>query len=183
MTPQQQDYDFDVVVVGGGPSGSVAATDLAREGHHVMLLDRAGRIKPCGGAIPPRLIKDFEIPDHLLVAKARAARMIAPSDKTVDMPVGDGFVGMVDRDQFDEWLRARARLAGAERRTGTFERIDRDPDGTAVIIYTESRGGTEQRVRTRAVIGADGARSHVARQEIKGGKTKFVFAYHEVIKA
>lgn len=184
MTPQQQSYDFDVVVVGGGPSGSVAATDLAREGHHVMLLDRAGRIKPCGGAIPPRLIKDFEIPDHLLVAKARAARMIAPSDKTVDMPVGDGFVGMVDRDVFDEWLRGRAAITGAERRTGSFERVDRDPDGSAVIVYIETRGGPEHRVRTRAVIGADGARSAVARQNLKGAdKVPCVFAYHEIIKS
>ncbi|MBA4048429.1 MAG: geranylgeranyl diphosphate reductase, partial [Sphingomonas sp.] len=176
-------YDFDVVVVGGGPSGATAATDLARAGHHVLLLDRAGRIKPCGGAIPPRLIRDFDIPDHLLVAKATAARMIAPSAKQVEMPVGDGFVGMVDRDVFDEWLRARAGLAGAERRTGTFERIDRDADGAAVIIYTTGRGSAEQRVRTRAVIGCDGARSGVARQAIKGARTKFVFAYHEVVKA
>ena len=176
-------HDFDVVVVGGGPSGATAATDLARSGQHVLLLDRAGRIKPCGGAIPPRLIKDFDIPDHLLVAKATAARMIAPSAKAVEMPVGDGFVGMVDRDVFDEWLRARAALAGAERRTGTFDRIERDADGTAVIVYTEARGGQEQRVRTRAVIGCDGARSGVARQAIKGAHTKFVFAYHEVVRA
>jgi geranylgeranyl reductase len=69
---------FDVVIVGGGPAGATAAHDLARQGRSVMLLDRAGRIKPCGGAIPPRLIKDFEIPDELLVAKARSARMISP---------------------------------------------------------------------------------------------------------
>lgn len=182
---QQQNFDFDVVVVGGGPSGSVAATDLARAGHHVLLLDRAGRIKPCGGAIPPRLIKDFEIPDHLIVAKATAARMIAPSDKAVDMPVGEnGYVGMVDRDVFDEWLRGRAALTGAERRTGNFERVDRDADGAAVIVYTESRGGPEHRVRTRTVIGADGARSAVARQTLKGAdKIPCVFAYHEIVKS
>lgn len=52
----------DVFVVGGGPSGSTAAEDLARAGQRVALLDRAGRIKPCGGAIPPRLIADSAFP-------------------------------------------------------------------------------------------------------------------------
>ena len=78
------------------------------KGRTVLLLDRAGRIKPCGGAIPPRLIRDFDIPDHLLVAQINSARMMSPSDQQVDMPIDGGFVGMVDREVFDEWLRERA---------------------------------------------------------------------------
>ena len=175
---------YDAVVVGGGPAGATAAWDLARAGRSVLLLDKAGRIKPCGGAIPPRLIRDFDIPDGLLVAKIKSARMISPSDKKVDMPVGEGFVGMVDRDVFDEWLRKRAATAGAERRAGTFERLDHDPDGVAVVHFHPKDGGEGalERVRASIVVGADGANSAVAKQSLPEWEVPFVFAYHEIVK-
>lgn len=178
---------YDVIVVGGGPSGSTAAHDLAKRGHSVLLLDRAGRTKPCGGAVPPRLIKDFEIPDHLIVERIRCARMVSPSDQRVDIPIEGGYVGMVDRDVFDEWLRERAAGAGAMRQRGTFERLSRDADGTSVVhFHTRGKGASDTPVpcsaRARCVVGADGARSEVARQAVPGAeKTRYVFAYHEII--
>lgn len=174
---------FDVVIVGGGPSGATAAEDLARSGHKVALLDRAGRIKPCGGAIPPRLIADFDIPDHLLVAKITTARMISPTGRKVDIPIENGFVGMVDREDFDEFLRARAEGAGAARATGTYLRIERDATGPRVI-YRDKLSGEERALACKLVIGADGARSLVARTEVPGGdRIPYVIAYHEIIEA
>lgn len=178
---------YDAVVVGGGPAGATAAFDLACAGKKVMLLDKAGRIKPCGGAIPPRLIRDFEIPDSQIVARATSAQMISPSNKKVDMPIDGGSVGMVDREHFDEFLRERAAIAGAVRIDGSFVRIERDERDCAIVCY-RPKGADKKapltRVRASAIVGADGAKSQVALQTVKNAdKKKCVFAYHEIIKS
>lgn len=178
---------FDVVVVGGGPAGATAARDLASRGKSVLLLDKGARIKPCGGAIPPRLIRDFDIPESQIVARAKSARMIAPSNRPVDMPIDGGSVGMVDREHFDEWLRERAAAAGAVRRAGSFIRIERDESGRALIRYRRKGAAKDtepEMVRALTVVGADGANSQVALQTIKDAESKrCVFAYHEVIRS
>lgn len=174
---------YDVVVVGGGPSGATAAHDLVNSGHKVAMIDRGGRIKPCGGAIPPRLMQDFGITDDQLVAKVNTARMISPTGRHVDIPIENGFVGMVDRKDFDPFLRARAKMAGVEELTGTFLRIEREGK-KRFVIYRDKDSGEERKLQTRIIIGADGARSKVARQEVPGGdKIPYVLAYHEIIEA
>ncbi len=174
---------YDVAIVGGGPCGATAAEFLARQGRSVALLDRAGRIKPCGGAIPPRLIRDFDIPDDLLVARVTSARIVSPKDRKVDMPIDGGYVGMVDRKEFDEWLRERAEASGADRVTGTFEAFSRDADGVAMLHY-RTKDNARETIRARAVIGADGAISAVAREAMpEMERAPFVFAYHEIVRS
>jgi len=180
--------EFDIAVIGGGPAGATAADDLARQGFKVMLLDRAGRIKPCGGAIPPRAMRDFDIPESMLVAQATKARMISPTFHKVDIPIDNGYVGLVDRCEFDEWLRTRAASHGVERRIGTYDRLEQEADGRVTLHYMARRTAGESQsypaqIKARVVIGADGAKSEVARQNIRDAeKTKYVFAYHEIVK-
>jgi two-component system nitrogen regulation sensor histidine kinase GlnL len=87
------------------------------------------------------------------------------------MPIEGGFVGMVDREHFDEWLRKRAADSGAIRRTGTFSHIARDDDGTAMLHYeTRIDDGSlrQDSVRARAVIGAAAMLGHEIKNPLSG---------------
>ena len=180
------DHVHDVIVIGGGPGGATAAHDLAGQGRDVVLVDRQGRIKPCGGAIPTKAIGEFDIPQEQLVSKAHAARIIAPSGRSVDMRIGDiGYVGMVDRDRFDPFLRARAAGAGARYIVGAFRGLDQNPDGTVTAHIAEKAGKQKsRRVTARMLIGADGANSAVRRAAFgRARQPPYVFAYHEIVKS
>ena len=177
--------DYDVIVVGGGPSGATAAHEMALAGHKVLLLERAFRIKPCGGAIPPCILGEFDIPRSLLKAEIQSARMISPKAQKVDMPIEGTFVGMVDRDEFDPWLRLRAQRAGADLELAAFKKVEYIDKTTLRVTYVSKDHDTETRTATaRCVLGADGARSQVARQGIpKHADVPWVLAYHEIVEA
>ena len=175
---------YDVAVIGGGPSGATAAHELADRGLDVLLLDRNGRIKPCGGAIPPILMREFDVPEERLECRVSSARMVAPSNAEVDMDIG-GFVGMVDRGKFDTWLRERAADAGADYVEGHFEELKRNAGGGLTIHYKAGkRSNRVEKARVRAIIGADGAASRVRKQALgHQEKMKHVFAYHEIVRS
>ncbi|WP_249116986.1 geranylgeranyl diphosphate reductase [Ciceribacter sp. L1K23] len=179
---------FDVAVIGGGPSGAIAAERLATVGRSVLLVDPGNRIKPCGGAIPSRTLKDFGISEDMLVAKANAARVIAPSGRAVEMRIGNiGFVGMVDRATFDPYLRERAEHAGARRLNGKLISVEEGKDGTLQMTFSQNDGDASSQnlqLRARMLIGADGANSAVRRLMFPRAKRPpYVFAYHEIIES
>ena len=78
-----------------------------------------------------------------------------------------------------------AASAGARRRTGVFAEIRRDEAGGAIVAYRSGgASGPVLQIAARLVIGADGARSAVGRQEVPGAeKVPCVFAYHEIVRS
>jgi geranylgeranyl reductase len=89
---------------------------------------------------------------------------------------------MVDRDEFDPFLRDRAAAAGAARLTGTVKQLVRNRDGTMTLRIATADGEIDR--TARLVIGADGANSAVRRYAFgPDKKPPYVFAYHEIVKA
>jgi geranylgeranyl reductase family protein len=157
---------YDVMVVGSGPAGSVAATVLARGGARVALVDKARfpRDKACGDLVGPRgiqVLADLGIditPAHPL----DDMDVIGPSGRRVRLPCfpGTTYPGRVlaiPRTTFDAALHDAAVAAGAEPVVARADEPEFD-DGR-LAGFTLSTGET---VTADAVIGADGATSRVA---------------------
>lgn len=150
---------YDVTVIGGGPSGAVAARILANAGLSTLLLERnLDNVKPCGGAIPLGLIEEFDIPAELVEKKLSHMRARSPKGRTIEMRMPNGYVGMVRRERFDRYLRDEAEKAGSEVREGLMKSIERKRE----FFEIHTLGDKIPPIEARFIVGADGANSKTA---------------------
>ena len=156
-------FDYDVIVVGGGPAGSTAARFCAQAGLKTLLIEkeRLPRYKACGGCLsvktvpPPRFRSQSGDRKHHLSGLNLLTSCRIPSSSTPKSR--SGF--MVMRDRFDHLLVKRAEEKGAEVREG--EKVVRVREEEALVSRSNWR-----RVRgfcCEYLIGADGAGSVVSR--------------------
>jgi menaquinone-9 beta-reductase len=159
---------WDVVVVGAGPAGSIAALVLARAGAKVALVDKAGfpRDKACGDLIGPRGVTVLDelcvkVPD---AGKGADLLVAGPTGHRARLPAypGRSYAGyglIVPRTVFDDALRTAAVAAGATPVRARVCDADIGADGLLrALIASDGR-----RLGGRVFIAADGALSVVAR--------------------
>ncbi len=163
--------EAEVVVVGGGPSGSSAADKLAELGHDVLLIDQSGfpRDKPCGDGLTHAAVATLERRDF--------GELIAESQPIEDVRVvldhGAQLAGWyrpwpqppshactVPRRTLDSALLERAIDRGARFRQA---RVDAPLITDGEVSGIRLAGGAGE-VRARSVIAADGATSRLRRE-------------------
>ena len=152
---------YDAIVIGAGPAGSVTAFRLAREGVSVLLVDKARfpRDKPCGGGLTLRAVRQLPLSvdpvvEHVVTSVEFGVRYRHRYVRHASRPL----ILMTQRRRLDAYLAEQAAAAGADFRDGVKAGAVELEDGEVAVEL----GG--DRVTAGVLIGADGANGVVPRQ-------------------
>ena len=162
----------DVLVVGAGPAGAIAAWRLASAGARVTIVDRDAfpRDKLCGDTLNPgavAFLESIRIPHSPVGAALPLAGMTVTGPRTrIDARYPAGVTGRaILRRQLDAWLLNQAVAAGAQFESGLMARRAIVQDSRERITGVALGRGTSNEFRLEApiTIAADGRASRVAR--------------------
>ncbi|MCS7118976.1 MAG: NAD(P)/FAD-dependent oxidoreductase [Archaeoglobaceae archaeon] len=159
---------FDVVVVGAGPAGSMAAKTCAERGLNVLLIEKRQEIGTpvrCAEGISKQSLGKFlKVDKKWIAAEVFGAKIYAPDGTEVVMAeeMAGNEVGFVlERKIFDRHLARLAAKAGAEIIVKTaFVSFERVGDKLRLKM---NKMGERWEVETKILIGADGVESRVGR--------------------
>ncbi|MBX3197174.1 MAG: tryptophan 7-halogenase [Labilithrix sp.] len=188
----------DVVVIGGGPGGSVCAAELARKGRSTIVLERAAFPRfHLGESLLPQSLPVLEEIGVLDAVKARFIEKHGACfhddrrgkkerfafDAAWKPAVAHAF--QVPRDAFDALLLGHARACGAEvRERWTATRVVTDERGRAVGVDAIAADGASTRIDARFVVDASGraaltAHAAGATTKIAGLDQTALYAHYE----
>jgi len=153
--------NYDVVIVGAGPSGSTLARLLASSGFSILLLEKEKfpRLKPCGGLISARALLelDFKV-DEVTKEIYRKAKIFRPQGDFFELESHSPIAIGVSRAEFDNFLVEKAVGEGACFEDAQMVRRISVTSEKAEIVTSK---GLE--VASKIAVGADGVNGIVAR--------------------
>jgi digeranylgeranylglycerophospholipid reductase len=160
--------DCDLLIVGASFAGLAAAATAAARGLRVMVLESKaspGAQVHTTGLLVKEAAEEIDFPSSL-TRKIHGVRMYAPNLAHVDLAAPGYYFLATDTGALLDWMAMRATLTGAQLLTGTRFASANVRDG---VVEIEPAG-----ITARFVLGADGARSNVARAFGLGRNRRFL---------
>ncbi len=161
---------YDILVIGGGPAGALAAKTAAKAGNSVCLIEKRPAIGTpvrCAEGIGKDLLKEYVKPDPCWIsADIERARIIAPNGTTISLEqdkAGNEVGYVLDRKIFDRELVWQAAEAGSDvvvKTRATAPIMENGAVRGANVISI----GTPAEIRAEVVIAADGVEARFARR-------------------
>ncbi|UCD44546.1 MAG: NAD(P)/FAD-dependent oxidoreductase [Candidatus Bathyarchaeota archaeon] len=159
--------DCDVVVVGAGPAGSLAARSAAEQGVEVLILEEhpeVGLPVYCAEALSLQGIEECGVDPKppFVCQEITKARVFAPDMNYVDLVSSEWKGFTLNRDMFDRSMSNNAVEAGAKLMTSTtVTGVIREGKSVVGVFASNESGSLE--VKAKVVIGADGHSSIIRR--------------------
>lgn len=154
-----------VVVVGGGPSGLLAAEHMALAGLDVTLVEaHPDRVRPCAGLTSLATLEAFGLPESVLLQGVTELTLQSPLNRRAYWALGGHGRGAVSVDEkaLHDTLQARAKAAGVRLLHGRFTRF-RHGEGDYPELEVRLPDGGRERLNCEVVVAADGVASRVAK--------------------
>lgn len=161
------DYDYDLLIVGGGPAGSTTAIFAALQGIKVLLVDKARfpRDKVCGDAIPPSslaILEELGLLEKLIKSPHMCVSLLWHTENDcLQLPDAEAIV--CKRFIFDDLLFEAAKHYADTREGWNVENLLLKNSQVFGIQGTTDTGESFE-VTSKIVVGADGCSSTVARK-------------------
>ena len=158
--------EYDIIVVGGGPAGSMAAKYAAENGAKVCLLEKTrdiGYPVRCGEAVGhDGIIQFVEMRDSWIAETINSCTLVSPDGTKLNVPFSNETGYILNRRIFDYDLSRLASMAGAEiftksQVTGLLYNDDLI-NGVSVTHL-----GEKKEIKAKIIIGADGVDTRVGR--------------------
>lgn len=162
------DNEYDVVVIGAGPGGSVAARNLSRFGHKVLLLEKRAKIGypvRCGEASTN--LEDLQtygpVDEDCIESIINGLFIYGPDGVNIEVPQPNTGI-MLNREKFDPCLARLAENDGVQ--VVTSARVDfvgNVEEGARRVRVVFDELNNSEEIRAKMVIAADGVESRIGR--------------------
>jgi digeranylgeranylglycerophospholipid reductase len=156
---------YDLIVVGAGPGGSLAAYTGAQAGLDVLLVEKkniiGSEVRCAEGVSLGGLSQFLEPSPNWVAARLSGASLYSPNGTRVDLHFpGEGYI--LERVIFDREMARRAAAAGADILLGSYAE-DLRFNGRSMAGVTVRQEKYRRDIESNVVIAADGVESRLAR--------------------